>query len=116
MKLRLINSNLVRKRLFAVLVASVVFFVIYLTFYQTNTVCYFEQEFKDGRTLKSVTENLRLRSLDQPKNIFFHETSCSSDGVVRMNSRQACAVESSGETFDLGPYRIPANLLLLLQR
>lgn len=37
--------------------------------------------------------------LDQPNNvtdnIFFHDTSCLSDGIVRLNVRQACAIESA---------------------
>ncbi|XP_055593862.1 lactosylceramide 4-alpha-galactosyltransferase-like [Uranotaenia lowii] len=32
------------------------------------------------------------------RNIFFHETSCSSDGVIKLNARQACAIESAART------------------
>ena len=96
MNFRLINSNLIRKRFFVGLVLCVVVFIVYLSLNQNVTVCYYEQEWKDGKTLKNVLENLKLRSHDQPKNIFFHETSCSKEGIVTLNSRQACAVESAG--------------------
>lgn len=96
MNIRLISSNGARKRLFVALLAFVIVFVVYLSFNQTGPVCFFDQEWKDGKTLKNVIENLNLRSHDSPKNIFFHETSCTKDGVVKLNSRQACAVESSG--------------------
>lgn len=94
---RLLSSNLIRKRLLIGLIVFSCFFVIYSIINQNDAVCFFNQEWKDGMTLKNVAENLRLRSHDSPKNIFFHETSCTSDGIVRMNSRQACAVESSGK-------------------
>lgn len=97
MNLRLLNSNVKRKRLFAALLAFVVIFIIYLSLNQQVPVCFFDQEWKDGKTLENVIENLRLRSHDEPKNIFFHETSCTKDGIIKLNSRQACAIESSGE-------------------
>lgn len=97
MNIRLLNSNIIRKRLFVGLVFSVVIFVVYLSVSQSGTVCYFDQEWRDGKTLPNVVENLRLRSHDSPKNIFFHETSCSTSGIIKLNSRQACAIESSGE-------------------
>lgn len=93
MNLRLLNS----KRLFAALCFFVTCVLIYQSFYKSATVCYFAKEWKDGKTLKNVQENLRLRSHDSPKNIFFHETSCTTDGIVRLNSRQACAIESSAK-------------------
>lgn len=31
------------------------------------------------------------------KSIFFHETSCSKDGLIRLNGRQACAIESAAK-------------------
>lgn len=100
MNIRLLHSNILRKRLFAGLVVFVVIFVVYLTLNQADPVCYFNEEWKDGRTLRNVVENLKLRSHDSPKNIFFHETSCANDGIIKLNSRQACAVESSGESPD----------------
>lgn len=111
MNLRLLTS----KRLFVSLCFFVTCIVIYQSFNRAAEVCYFAREWKDGKTLKSVQENLRLRSHDLPKNIFFHETSCTTDGIVKLNSRQgdwgthklsfkcsfllilvsACAIESS---------------------
>uniref|UniRef100_A0A182QPW0 Alpha 1,4-glycosyltransferase domain-containing protein n=1 Tax=Anopheles farauti TaxID=69004 RepID=A0A182QPW0_9DIPT len=32
---------------------------------------------------------------DDGRNVFFHETSCSKDGIIRLNARQACAIESA---------------------
>lgn len=97
MIIRLLNTNVNRKRLFLVLIAFVVFIIFYFTYFDQSPVCYFDQEWKDKKTLPGVGENLRLRSHDEPKNIFFHETSCSKDGVIRLTTRQACAVESAGE-------------------
>lgn len=63
-----------------------------------NSVCYFDRQWNDGKTLLNVHENLKL----QPNllNILFHETSCTRDGVIRLTSRQACAIESAGETME----------------
>lgn len=58
-------------------------------------VCYFVREWNDGRTLEGYEQNLKLRPNAQ--NIFFHETSCNEDGVIKLTSRQACAIESAGE-------------------
>ncbi|CRL00703.1 CLUMA_CG013960, isoform A [Clunio marinus] len=95
MFLRILNSNNIRKRLFGGLLLFVLSFIIYVNFNQNVKNCYFDITWKDGRTLRSVAENSRLESVVNPKNIFFHETSCSLDGIVKMNSRQACAVESA---------------------
>jgi lactosylceramide 4-alpha-galactosyltransferase len=92
--MHIVNIRLLR-RTFIGLIVFVFFFVVYLTFNTSDSVCYFDREFKDKKTLPNVMHNLRLRSHDGPKNIFFHETSCTVDGIVRLNSRQACAVESS---------------------
>jgi hypothetical protein len=59
MYLRLLNSNIIRKRLFCGLVLSVVIFVLYLNLTTETPVCFFDQEWKDGKTLKNVVENLR---------------------------------------------------------
>lgn len=61
----------------------------------SSSVCYFAREWNDGKTLSNVIEQSRL--VTSPLNILFHETSCSDDGVIRLTSRQACAVESAGE-------------------
>ncbi|KXJ71251.1 hypothetical protein RP20_CCG021053 [Aedes albopictus] len=54
----------------------------------------FAREFPDPfRVLEDIQ-----KSHKQPKhgrNIFFHETSCSADGVIKLNARQACAIESA---------------------
>lgn len=97
MSLRLLHSNVIRKRLFGTLLAFVIIFIVYLSLNQENVVCFFDHEWTDGKTLDNVVENLKLRSYDEPKNIFFHETSCTKDGIIKLNSRQACAIESSGE-------------------
>lgn len=98
MNIRLLNTNTTRKRMLCGLMVFVLIFVIYSSVYQSNSVaCYFDQDWKDGKTLPNVVENLKLRSHNAPKNIFFHETSCS-DGIIRLNSRQACAIESSGKS------------------
>lgn len=44
--------------------------------------------------LDDVLSDGRRPSADAP-NIFFHETTCRRDGVVRLNVRQACAIESA---------------------
>jgi lactosylceramide 4-alpha-galactosyltransferase len=97
MFIRILSSNIIRKRLFAILVGFVIVLIVYINLNTSNVVCYFDQTFKDGKTLKNVQENLRLKSHDSPKNIFFHETSCTKDGIVRLTSRQGCAIESSGK-------------------
>ena len=58
--------------------------------------CYLDEYWKDGKTLNEISDNLLLRNSSQSNNVFFHETSCIKDGILRLNARQACAVESAG--------------------
>lgn len=58
-----------------------------------SEVCYFKLDFQNGKTLPSVAEDPILNSRKSPKNIFFHETSCSNDGIVTLTPRQSCAGE-----------------------
>lgn len=64
-----------------------------------KTTCYFENIWKDGKTLKEVSDNQILKNSSQQSsdNVFFHETSCINDGIIRLNARQACAIESAGQ-------------------
>lgn len=96
MMLKVLNSNSLRKRLFVIFCATTTIFIIYSFLSQETPVCFFDQ-WKDGKTLKNVVENLKLRSHSNPNNVFFHETSCVKDGVLKLNSRQSCAIESTGK-------------------
>lgn len=92
---RIMSSNLIRKRVLFFLICSVVVYIVVLSMNQTPKNCFQEMQFNDGKTLKNI-----LTKQQQPnhsdKNIFFHETSCTADGIIRLTSRQACAIESSG--------------------
>lgn len=90
------NRLQLKKRCFALLLLLTVVVIIFININRIDTICFYDQEWNDGKTLPNVVENLRLRSHDEPKNIFFHETSCSRSGIVNLNSRQACAIESAG--------------------
>lgn len=70
-------------------------FLVHIFFSPTRPVCYFDHVWNDGKTLKSFDKNPKLHR--GAKNIFFHETSCTEDGIIRLTSRQACAIESAGE-------------------
>uniref|UniRef100_A0A182MJS3 Alpha 1,4-glycosyltransferase domain-containing protein n=1 Tax=Anopheles culicifacies TaxID=139723 RepID=A0A182MJS3_9DIPT len=48
----------------------------------------------DNKLLNDVQQSTP-QPTDDGRNVFFHETSCSRDGIVRLNARQACAVESA---------------------
>lgn len=74
MNLRLLNSNIIRKRLFVVLVLIVVFFVF--AFSRQKPENCFANFFNDGKTLSDVSDNKILIQHQTSKNIFFHETSC----------------------------------------
>nr|XP_040232957.2 lactosylceramide 4-alpha-galactosyltransferase-like [Anopheles coluzzii] len=61
----------------------------------------FDSNVTKGHSLhgKNILEDVQ-QSVPQPtddgRNIFFHETSClKKDGIVRLNARQACAIESA---------------------
>ena len=63
-----------------------------------STFCAYNDSWTDGMTLKIVAENPKLQPYLKfhSKNIFFHETSCRPDGIIDLNSRQSCAIESAG--------------------
>ncbi|XP_035911245.1 lactosylceramide 4-alpha-galactosyltransferase-like [Anopheles stephensi] len=48
----------------------------------------------DDTLLQDVQQSIP-QPTDDGRNIFFHETSCTKDGEVRLNARQACAIESA---------------------
>lgn len=68
-----------------------------MNYIEIDETCYFKHEWGDGKTLPNVADEKNISSKTPSKNIFFLETSCSNDGVLKLNSRQACAVESAGE-------------------
>lgn len=75
MNLRYINSNVIRKRTFVILVLIVLVFVIYnQNSYSEN--CFEKFHLTDGKTLADVAQNKILSQHKNSKNIFFHETSC----------------------------------------
>uniref|UniRef100_A0A182PCN3 Alpha 1,4-glycosyltransferase domain-containing protein n=1 Tax=Anopheles epiroticus TaxID=199890 RepID=A0A182PCN3_9DIPT len=49
----------------------------------------------DGEKLLDDVQQSEPQPSDDGRNIFFHETSCTRDGVIRLNPRQACAIESA---------------------
>lgn len=50
---------------------------------------------KDEKSLENVIHNKKLHQ--NSSNIIFHETSESCDGMIKLTSRQACAIESAGD-------------------
>lgn len=48
--------------------------------------------------VRNVIFNQKLHK--DGRNIFFHETSKTVDGMIKVNSRQACAIESAGTVYD----------------
>lgn len=65
----------------------------------TDSIWCFDREWNDQKVLPNIAENYKLQPSSD--NIFFHETSCSDNGVIGLTSRQACAVESAGEAIKL---------------
>lgn len=100
----IIASNKKRKQTFNLFAISVVTLMVYFVFFKREpvsyyfepTFCAYNETWTDGKTLKNVAENLILRSNNDQKRIFFHETSCRKNGVVNLTSRQSCAIESAG--------------------
>lgn len=90
--MKFVKRTLISICLAFLIIATV--FVVY-TAITRKPVCYFDRAWNDGKTLESYEQNVKLRS--NAPNIFFHETSCNEDGVIRLTSRQACAIESAGE-------------------
>lgn len=97
MNLRYINSNLIRKRIFLILVVIVLLIIFVYTIRNEPKNCFLDYTWDDGKTLPDVSGNVHLKTHSSSKNIFFHETSCNPDGVIKLNPRQACAIESAGK-------------------
>jgi lactosylceramide 4-alpha-galactosyltransferase len=90
-------NNIVKKRsVLLLIISSCLLLAIYKLINTPSALVIktcFDRSIADNKRLKNV-----LKSNVQPiggKNIFFHETSCSSDGVLKLNARQACAIESA---------------------
>lgn len=98
MILRLLNSNIIRKRIFVLLVVAVVVLILFLSIKNDPVNCFLDTAWKDGKTLQEISENSKLKIHSTSKNVFFHETSCSLNGVIKLNARQSCAVESAGKS------------------
>uniref|UniRef100_A0A2M4BRX8 Putative lactosylceramide 4-alpha-galactosyltransferase n=1 Tax=Anopheles marajoara TaxID=58244 RepID=A0A2M4BRX8_9DIPT len=49
----------------------------------------------NGQELLEDVQQATVQPSIDGRNIFFHETSCSADGLVRLTARQACAIESA---------------------
>lgn len=105
MYLNTIHSNNIKFIIFAFIICSCcILYTSYLilsnlkftsVFSVTPNLCYFKNHWEDGKTLPDVDSDINLK-FRKKRNIFFLETSCSDDGIIRMNPRQACAVESAG--------------------
>ena len=96
MNLRLFNSNIIRKRVFVLLVVIVLVLILFLSIKNDPINCFLDN-WKDGKTLQEISDNSKLKkSHSASKNIFFHETSCSINGIIKLNARQSCAIESAG--------------------
>ena len=61
---------------------------------------YLKNHWSDGRTLREASSNKLLKPWYKSSfnNIFFHETSLIEDGIIKLNARQACAIESAGKS------------------
>ncbi|CAG9810445.1 unnamed protein product [Chironomus riparius] len=82
-----------------ILIVSIILAIKYYNGPAENV--YFKQRWLDGKTLKEASSNKLLKPWHQSltsKNIFFHETSLIEDGIIRLNARQACAIESAALT------------------
>jgi len=66
---------------------------------QAVSNCYVDKNWNDGQTLDEISDYKFSRKLftSPSNNIFFHVTSCINDGIVKLNARQACAIESAGK-------------------
>lgn len=80
------------------------FVVVWMYFYifdedensKPSVVCYLKKFPNEHQQLVNILDT--ETKPNDGKNIFFLETSCSSDGVVKLNTRQACAIESAALT------------------
>ncbi|CAH1710687.1 unnamed protein product [Chironomus riparius] len=90
-----LHSNIIRKRIFVLLVLIVLGLILFLSIKNDPSNCFLDSVWKDGKTLQEVSENSKLKLHSTSKNVFFHETSCNVNGVIKLNARQSCAIESA---------------------
>lgn len=95
-----------RTFLLTVLFGGCMLIITILTFIGPNTAnakkCFHRKTFDGDEKFNQIIKYFEdvLESSKSPtpgKTIFFHETSCSSDGLIRLNGRQACAIESAAK-------------------
>lgn len=77
---------------FGLLLAMV--YILYSIDYRAPKENCFAMEFPDASRVLEDVQKARKQP-QQGKNMFFHETSCSANGVIKLNARQACAIESA---------------------
>lgn len=94
---QVLSKNVIRKRLFILLLLAVLSFILFISlFVQHKTaVCFFTNHPTDQKTITDILEVKTQPSYG--RNVFFHETSCSLDNIIKINARQACAIESAGK-------------------
>uniref|UniRef100_A0A1B0EZZ0 Alpha 1,4-glycosyltransferase domain-containing protein n=2 Tax=Lutzomyia longipalpis TaxID=7200 RepID=A0A1B0EZZ0_LUTLO len=65
--------------------------------FRTGKECYILPDigFRETFLLPDIMEDNKTPSFS--RSIFFHETSCSEDQTIKLNSRQACAIESAAK-------------------
>jgi lactosylceramide 4-alpha-galactosyltransferase len=81
----------------ALIVIVALLVVLCFLYHQVNpTDCYSKPIWTDGKTLEAYSKNPNIKN-SQINKIFFHETSCVADGIIKLNARQACAIESAGD-------------------
>lgn len=96
-----IESIIIQTQIVVVVIIAILFFVLLLLYYFFAPVpnCYFDKHWNDGKTLNEISSNRILIEMlsSSDNNIFFHETSFTEDGIIKLNARQACAIESAGK-------------------
>lgn len=117
------SRNLMSAAVHVLVLISVLFFLIFSVILlnisnelKSESTCYFDNIWMDGKTLKEISDNLLLRNSSQQSsyNVFFHETSCIRDGILRLNARQACAIESTGQFLKIKLYKKISNYKYLI--
>lgn len=79
-----------------VCIFSIIFIINWIQIQDVKN-CFIEKFLNDENIEKNKLEDILLsnRKPRLDKSIFFHETSCSSDLYIKLNARQACAIESA---------------------
>lgn len=97
MLFKVLNKNVICKRLFLFLLLVVFTSILYFSLFgqHKSAVCFFTNNPTDQKTLVNLLESKIKPS--NGRNVFFHETSCSLDNVIKLSARQACAIESAGK-------------------